>query len=954
VKKNHRFSVMSLLLSIALAFTVFMPVSANEINSVTLANVEIEDVISIAEAHAQKEGNVKVQGIVTAKLKNTIHIQDETGGIAVRPVNLDVEIGDLVVLKGRLNNYRTLLQVDSSTIVSVEKAESFPDPINLSVKDIDYKYQSMFASLSNLKITKANVDKNGNWANYTAVDVDGNEIMIRDESNTLNLEKGQSYDVISGIISHFDGNAQILPRSNADIIKDEGKVQPVYATPTLTTLPEGSRIELKTDTEGADIYFSLDGKNPLEDGVLYKESIVLSNDITIKAVATKEGLEPSDLFEISYEVIEIEDQLKIHDIQGEGHTSPLEGQEVEFVEGIVTYIYDIYGNYYFHLQADEKDYDDNPKTSEALIVCTNKKPEVEVGHRVLVSGVVAETAIDGYAGREETDLTVTNIDTTVKNGHISVLETEVELPKPIKIKSSDIPEVIASENVFEDFEPENYAIDFWESLEGMRVEIQESKAVAPQEHGDIVVVTQEYETNTINGGILLDESGSNAQMISFKLYPNQQARNFAVKTGDYIQDKIVGVVNYGYSNYKVYAELADVQAAFVEGETTPQVSKIEHNEDKLTIASYNVENFSANRSNRETPDEKAENIARAFVQDMDSPDIIGLIEVQDNNGQEEGPEDADASESLQRLIDAIVDKGGPEYASVNINPIYNQDGGAPHGNIRVAYLYNPKRVSLVEAEHGTAEGAVGYENGKLTMNPGRINPTHPAFESSRKSLAAQFEFKGESVVVIANHLNSKIGDTPAFGKVQPPLLVSQSQRIEMAKVIAGFVNDIKQDNPDENIIVLGDMNDFQFSKALSVLEGEHLENMINHVPENERYTYVYQGHSQVLDHVLVSNNIVSKAVIDVVHVNADFTEMHGRASDHDPVLLQLDLLKKDEETPGETTPPSETPGGITPPSETTPPSDVGQLPTTGESVIKFVGAWSMILFGAYVLKKREE
>ena len=189
--------------------------------------------------------------------------------------------------------------------------------------------------------------------------------------------------------------------------------------------------------------------------------------------------------------------------------------------------------------------------------------------------------------------------------------------------------------------------------------------------------------------------------------------------------------------------LADVQAAFVEGETTPQVSKIEHNEDKLTIASYNVENFSANRSNRETPDEKAENIARAFVQDMDSPDIIGLIEVQDNNGQEEGPEDADASESLQRLIDAIVDKGGPEYASVNINPIYNQDGGAPHGNIRVAYLYNPKRVSLVEAEHGTAEGAVGYENGKLTMNPGRINPTHPAFESSRKSLQAQFEFKGE-------------------------------------------------------------------------------------------------------------------------------------------------------------------------------------------------------------------
>ena len=39
----------------------------------------------------------------------------------------------------------------------------------------------------------------------------------------------------------------------------------------------------------------------------------------------------------------------------------------------------------------------------------------------------------------------------------------------------------------------------------MRVEIQESKAVAPREHGDIVVLTQEYEVIQFIG-ILLDES----------------------------------------------------------------------------------------------------------------------------------------------------------------------------------------------------------------------------------------------------------------------------------------------------------------------------------------------------------------------------------------------------------------------------------------------------------------
>ena len=68
-----------------------------------------------------------------------------------------------------------------------------------------------------------------------------------------------------------------------------------------------------------------------------------------------------------------------------------------------------------------------------------------------------------------------------------------------------------------------------------------------------------------------------------------------------------------------------------------------------------------------------------------------------------------------------------------------------------------------------------------------------------------------------------------------------------------------------------------------------MTNMINKVETSDRYTYLYQGNSQVLDHILVSNNLVSKTVIDILHINADFTEMAGRASDHDPVLVQIDL-----------------------------------------------------------------
>src|SRR5699024_5678738 len=182
-------------------------------------------------------------------------------------------------------------------------------------------------------------------------------------------------------------------------------------------------------------------------------------------------------------------------------------------------------------------------------------------------------------------------------------------------------------------------------------------------------------------------------------------------------------------------------------------------------------------------DEKAENIARAFVQEMESQDIVGVIEVQDNNGQSQGPNDADASESYARLINEIEAAGGPTYDYVNIDPEYNQDGGAPHGNIRVGFLYNPDRVSLAESKdgHGGATDAVAYEDGQVTLNPGRIDPNNDAFQNTRKPLAAQFEFQGESVVVVANHLNSKSGDDPVFGQNQPPVLGSEPQRLELAQ-----------------------------------------------------------------------------------------------------------------------------------------------------------------------------
>ena len=58
------------------------------------------------------------------------------------------------------------------------------------------------------------------------------------------------------------------------------------------------------------------------------------------------------------------------------------------------------------------------------------------------------------------------------------------------------------------------------------------------------------------------------------------------------------------------------------------------------------------------------------------------------------------------------------------------------------------------------------------------------------------------------------------------------------------------------------------------------------VPGNEGYSYVYQGNSQVLDHVLASKAAAEGAIIDAVHVNAEFPST-DRASDHDPIVVKL-------------------------------------------------------------------
>ena len=91
--------------------------------------------------------------------------------------------------------------------------------------------------------------------------------------------------------------------------------------------------------------------------------------------------------------------------------------------------------------------------------------------------------------------------------------------------------------------------------------------------------------------------------------------------------------------------------------------------------------------------------------------------------------------------------------------------------------------------------------------------------------------------------------------------------------------------PEANVIVLGDLNDFEFSDTVTILEGGALTSLMHTLPQEERYSYVFDGNSQVLDQILVSDDLATpRPEYDSVHVNAEFAD---QASDHDPQIARV-------------------------------------------------------------------
>ncbi|MFF8658656.1 endonuclease/exonuclease/phosphatase family protein [Streptomyces huasconensis] len=578
------------------------------------------------------------------------------------------------------------------------------------------------------------------------------------------------------------------------------------------------------------------------------------------------------------------DEVRVHDIQGTTRLSPLAGQRVTDVRGIVTGVRG-HGSKGFWIQDTEADGD--PATSEGVFVYTGSAAlTVKPGDAVRVSGTVGEYVPGGTKSGNQSLTQITGPTVTVESSGNA-------LPAPVRVDAKSVPARYApAGDPAQDgsvnglpLKPRTYALDLYESLEGMNVRVGSSRVVgATDAYHELWVTVKPRENRNRRGGTVYGsyDAQNGGRLQIQQLAPVSERPFPKANVGDVLKGGAEGPLDFNqFGGYTLVArELGEVRDKGLVREKTRRQTKRE-----LAVATYNVENLDPT-----DPQEKFDALAGAVVTNLASPDILALEEIQDDNGaKNDGTVSAGAT--LQKFTDAIVAAGGPRYAWRTIDPVNNKDGGEPGGNIRQVFLFNPERVSFTERAGGDATTATEVvRSGKraaLSHSPGRIDPQNAAWTNSRKPLAGEFVFRGRTVFVIANHFGSKGGDEGLTSHHQPPVRSSEAQRLKQAQAVNGFVKDIRAVQRDADVVVLGDINDFEFSATTKALQdGGALYPAVKSLPKSERYSYVYQGNSQVLDQILTSPGVGDEDDFsyDSVHINAEFTDQN---SDHDPQVLRF-------------------------------------------------------------------
>ena len=579
-------------------------------------------------------------------------------------------------------------------------------------------------------------------------------------------------------------------------------------------------------------------------------TVLLSNLVSTVGEATIQGSGQGTGTIVNDDVLNV----KTYDIQGVGHLSPFLGSHVT-VEGVVTAV-DTTGARGFWIQ--DPTGDGNNNTSDAVFVFTGSVPTVTVGQTVRVVGDVNE-----FRGSDPNNLPITEIDlptvTVLNGGAISALPAAVILGTGGRLAPTEV----IDDDGNTTYDPTTDALDFYETLEGMRVTVPDAQATGPTSgNATWVVGNQGANATGMNsaGGITISNGDMNPERV--QVFYDSGVSPVGVQpnavTGDDLGD-ITGIFTYFGGDYELIPTAIGSTGSgpiVLPKESTTLRGDAEH----LTVGALNVENLDPTDSQA-----KFDALAANIVSNLGAPDIVGLEEVQDADGAGNGT-NYSGHPTADKLIAAIKAAGGPNYAYVEVAPTANNvSGGESNGNIRQGYLYNTDRVDFVSVSQIT------------DATPGNGD----TYANSRKPLVGVFTFEGETVTLIDVHNTSRLGSEGLFGQHQPADNEGDARRIEQTLHVKTYVENLVAGDPDARVVVMGDFNAFQFETSITQLEsGGALTNLTNLLAANERYSYNFDGNNQQIDHMLASPEIYAGAQFDIVHINSNQAVVNQTA-DHD-------------------------------------------------------------------------
>ena len=601
-------------------------------------------------------------------------------------------------------------------------------------------------------------------------------------------------------------------------------------------------------------------------------------------------------------------------VQGEKSVSPVEGQTARLT-GIVT----ARVKNGFYLQTPDGRTDNNPATSEGILVFTGSEPPIEasVGNLISVTGLVTEF-------RPKIDLQSLPVtELSMKKGvdTINVVSKNNSLPKPIVLTSADF-----SSN----------QIDQLEKYEGMRVTVGEGTVVAPT--GGTVDETTGASVSDGVFYVVLKGTARPFREIGLDLYdflalpekdrdkmkkdvPNmkffdhnperirvESAQQLGAQPIDVTASaeikNLTGVVHYGYRAYSI----------LVDADNKPSISNLMKaaplpapTERQFSIAAANLERFFDDEDDPaikepiisgEGFERRLKKVSLAVRTYLQTPDVLAVAEM----------ENLAVLKKLAGRINKDAESSGqpnPNYEAFLVE-------GNDVGGIDSGFLVKRSRVEILETKQlGKDEK---FEN-PVSKNEVFLNDRPPfLLRASIKDPKTKqpFEF-----TVIVNHLKSFRGYA---GDKDAPFV--QMKKKLQAEFLAKYVAERLKANPAERIALVGDFNFYQFNDGImdvigtlkgtpaakdSILNASEdllnpdLTDLVDLIKPAEMYSYSFDGNAQVLDHFLVTETMKKHfAGFSYLRVNADFPDIYRndaarieRYSDHDPAIgyFSLDEMK---------------------------------------------------------------